>query len=409
MTIDIRPVREDELPGYIESLSTGFLDRPDVARAARELASVWDLERSLGAWQDGRVCGTFRSFPTELTVPGGAQLPAAAISAVTVLPTHRRRGILTSMVAAGHAAARERGETVSVLHASEYPIYGRFGYGMGAREGTWTLATDGLRFHGAPRGTVDLVPVDAASRDVVVGVFEAWRGRQPGEIRRREVSWEFDLALREEFWGTPWKGWLVVHRDEAGAADGYARYHADGRWENRQPRGILHLDELIALTDAANATLWRFLADTDWVATVRAERRSPSDRLPWLIVNARAASLSDVGDGIWVRLLDVPRALEARTWEREARLVIEIVDPEAPGGRLRVALDAGPGGATCRVTAATPDLTVHAAAIGAAYLGGSPLRDAVLAFGWDEHRSGALRTADALFRTMDEPWCSTFF
>ena len=27
----------------------------------------------------------------------------------------------------------------------------------------------------------------------------------------------------------------------------------------------------------------------------------------------------------------------------------------------------------------------------------------------EEHRSGALADADALFRTADEPWCSTFF
>jgi predicted acetyltransferase len=409
MTFDIRPVRDDELPAYIEALSTAFLDRPDVARAARELGSVWDLTRSLGAWESGQVRGTYRSWPTEITVPGGARLAASAVSAVTVLPTHRRQGILTQMVATGHATARERGEVFGVLHASEYPIYGRFGYGMAAREGVWTVQTAGLGFHPDRSGTVEMVRVDGDARDTVVRVFDAWRARQPGEIRRRDVSWEFDLALREEFWGTPWKGWLAFHRDPTGSVDGYVRYHADGTWENRQPKGVLHVDELHALTDEATATLWRFLGEIDWVATLRAERRSPSDRLPWLLVNARAASLGEVGDGIWLRMLDVPAALSARTYEREGRLVLEIADREAPGGRLRVELDGGPHGATCRPTDADPDLSLDIAALSAAYLGGSRLRHAVIATGCDEHRPGALVEADALFRTADEPWCSTFF
>ena len=409
MTFEIRPVREDELPEYIEALSTAFLERPDIARAARELGSVWDLGRSLGAWADGRVRGTYRSWPTEITVPGGARLAAAAVSAVTVLPTHRRRGILTTMVAAGHATARERGEIFGVLHASEYPIYGRFGYGMAAREGVWTVQASGLRFHADGSGTVEIARIDGEARDVVRGVFDAWRGRRVGEIRRRDVSWDFELGLREEFWGTPWKGWLAFHRDAEGVVDGYVRYHADGTWENRQPRGVVHVDELHALTDEATATLWRFLVEIDWVATLRAERRSPSDPLPWLLVNARAASLSDVGDGIWLRILDIPAALAARTYEREGRLVLDVADREVTHGRIRVMLEGGPGGATCQVTDASPDLSLDVAALGAAYLGGSRLRDAVVATGFDEHRPGALAEAEALFRTADEPWCSTFF
>jgi len=108
-------------------------------------------------------------------------------------------------------------------------------------------------------------------------------------------------------------------------------------------------------------------------------------------------------------LLDVPRALEARTYEREARLVLEVIDAEAPDGRMRVELDAGPAGATCRPTDRGADLTLDVAALGAVYLGGARLRDAVLAHGADEYRSGALAEADDLLRTGDVPWCSTFF
>ena len=194
------------------------------------------------------------------------------------------------------------------------------------------------------------------------------------------------------------------------AIDGYVRYHAQSKWELRQPRNLIEVDELHALTDDATAALWRFLAETDWVATIKAERRSPSDRLPWTLTNARAASITEQGDALWVRLLDLPRALEARTYAGEGRVVLEIVDPEASGGRCRVALDVGPEGARCTSTEKSPELTVHTSAVAAAYLGGTRLRDAAVATGgMDEHRAGAGADAERLLRTPDEPWCSTFF
>jgi predicted acetyltransferase len=408
---EIRRLGADELVGFVETAGTAFLERPkDVAKIADELRSLWDLERTWGAFDGARMVGTYRSWATEVTLPGGARLPAAAESGVSVLPTHRRRGILRAMVAAEHAAARDRGEAVGLLYAAEYPIYGRFGYGPGTQEATWTLDARAATFVEASTGSVEVVRPDETARDGMMAVFEAWRLRTTGEIQRRDYRWDFDLALRPDHWGEDWKGFLALHRDEAGALDGYVRYsRAADKWEQGQPRNIVKVDELHALTDEAYATLWRFLAEMDWVATITAERRSPGERLPWLLVNGRDVCLSDLADALWVRLLDVPRALEARAYDRAASLVLEVVDGEATGGRARWHLEAGPDGARCRVTDRTPDLTLDVSALGAAYLGGISLRDAVLTRGADEHRPGALAEADRLLRTGDVPWCSTFF
>jgi predicted acetyltransferase len=313
------------------------------------------------------------------------------------------------MIAAEHAAMRERGESIGLLYASEYPIYGRFGYGPAVRDATWTIDARSTTFHEPIRGSVEIVRPGPESREAIAAVFDAWRHRQPGEIRRRPYRWDFELAIRATSWGTPWKGFLALHRDETGAVDGYARYRVEDKWESGQPRNVLNLDELHALNDDAYNSLWRFLVEIDWVAWIKAERRSSAERLPFLLTNARAAQLSDLNDGMWVRLFDLPQALEARTWERSVALVIEAIDDEADGGRVRVALDAGPDGATCRATDRSPDLTLHVGALGAAYLGGTPLRHAVIARGIDEHRDGALAEADAAFRTLDPPWTSTFF
>ena len=408
MPVEIRTVRPNEFEGYVDAVSTGFIDRPNVARLAEVVAPFWQLDRTWGAWDGDRCVGTWRSWGTELTVPGGAQVPAAAVSAVTVSPTHRRRGLLKGMTAAAHRAIRDGGEALAILWASEYPIYSRFGYGPATRTATWSVQTRSTSFTGAPVSGIELVTPSPETRDIIRDVFERWRVRQPGEVRRLPNRWDDYLGLVESPWGHTWKGFLALHRDGSGAVDGFARYSGEERWTDRQPDMTIKVNELHALTPEAYHALWRFVGEIDLATMVVAENRRVSERMPWMLTNQRAAVLSGVGEALWVRVFDVVRALVARSYERSGRLVLEVVDPEVPAP-IRVALDATPDGATCRRSDHSPDLTLPIAALGAAYLGGTRLRDIVLGTGADEHRSGALAEADALFRTVDEPWCTTNF
>ena len=411
MAVTIRTIREDETRNWLEAVSAGMFEHMDATKVAEEVRPLWDFNRVWGAFEAGAVVGTLRTFASELTLPGGGRLPASSVAGVAVRATHRRRGILRQLMAVEHAAARERGEALAILHAMEYPIYGRFGYGPATLSATWTLDAMATEFRGSPAGSVELATASPEARDAIKGVFEAWRLRQPGEISRRESTWDYDLGLRESAWGPRWNGDLAFHRDRAGRLDGYVRYRVEDKWVARQPRYALTVNELHALTDDAYAALWQYLASVDLVATIKAERRAPAERLPWLLTNGRAAEPSEIGDELWVKLLDVPRALGGRAYERQARIVLEVIDGTGTDAktRTRVALDASPAGSTCTITDRDADLTLEAAALGAAYLGGARLRDAVVTHGFDEHRRDALATADALFATLDAPWCSTFF
>jgi predicted acetyltransferase len=409
MEIEIRSAAPDEFAAAVDVISTAFLERPDLVAVAASMAETWDATRTWIAWDGARACGTFRSIGAQLTVPGGATLPVAAVSAVTVLPTHRRRGILTAMAAKEHGALVERGEAAGLLYASEYGIYGRFGYAPATHVTDWVVDRRAAGVRGASTGSVELVTVDEAAKALLKGIFESWRPRRAGEITRTEAGWDFRLGLRDDAWDQRWKGWVLVHRDASGAPDGYARYKADPKWEHHAAVGELIVQELVTLDREAYAALVRFLLEVDLVARLKLESRPERDPLRWLLANARAASPTDTIDGLWVRLFDLPRALEARAYEREASVVLEVLDGAVGGGTLRFLLDAGPDGATCRPTDRSPDLTLPVAALGGAYLGGTRLRDITLATGVDEHREGALARADALLRTSEEPGCSTFF
>ena len=418
MSLEVRSVQADELVQFIDALSTGFLDRPNVEAVAGEVSQHWDLTRAWAAFDDGRICGTFRTWAGKLTVPGCRDVPASAVTGVTVLPTHRRRGVLSRMVRAGHAGARERGEIVSMLFASEFPIYGRFGYGPATTWTSWTLRTKQSSFLRAAEdpGRISILPTDESALEICHAIYEAVRLRRPGEVWRRPITWKDDFGLSADVWGQKWKGFVAVHHDASGTPDGFVRYHTEDKWDDRQPANKLFVDDLQAVTDDVEAALWRFLASIDWVATIRAERRSPDEQLPWLLTNLRATTADDIGDGLWLKLLDVPAALEARRYEQAGSVVLEVIDGDGadPYGnrieeRIRVALDAGPDGVTATATDRSPDLTIASGALGAAYLGGTRLSRAVLQAGFEEHRPGALDLADALLKTRDAPWCSSFF
>jgi len=323
---------------------------------------------------------------------------------------------MSRLAGAEHAAARERGEKVAMLWASEFPVYGRLGYGPATATAAWTFRTRQTAMVADPadEGTTELAPSNDETLETVRGVYETWRAGQPGEVWRRPITWRNDFGLTNDAWGSGWKGFVALHRDRGGAVDGYARYHAEEKWEDRSPSNRLIVDDLHGLTYTTEAALWRFIAGIDWVGTVRAEHRHPADRLPWLLTNPRAAVPDDIGDGLWIKLLDVSTALERRRYERSASIVLEVIDDDGTDARgerierkVRVALDASPDGARATVTARSPDLTIRAGALGTAYLGGTRLSHAVLAGGVHEGRPGALADADALLATLDPPWCST--
>jgi predicted acetyltransferase len=410
MSIEIRhPVSAEDYAAAVDVASTAFLERADTAKAAAQLPRHWPAERSWVAWDGPSACGTFLSAATELTLPGGASLPAAAVSAVTVLPTHRRRGILTRMAETAHRSIVDEGEPLAVLMASEYPIYGRFGYAPATRSAWLAIHARETSVLGEATGSTELAPLNETTRDAARAVYEVARHRVAGEVWRDDITWDIDTGLEfDAFEGSRWTGFIALHRDGAGSIDGYARYRTEPKW-GRGPAGEIEVRDLHAISDAAYQDLWRLLLSVDLVALVKAPNRPVEEPLPWLLSNPRAVDVERLRDRLWVRIFDLPRALEARAYERTESLVLEVVDDAAWGGTRRWRLEAGPDGARCTPTSAAADLTVPITALGAAYLGGARLRDVVRATGGEEHREGALAEADSLFRTADVAWCSTPF
>ncbi|MFI7410422.1 GNAT family N-acetyltransferase [Streptomyces sp. NPDC049627] len=412
--IDVRPITEADLPDWTRALNTGFLRTPDVSdQEIADRASYVIPPRTLGAFDTGRCVATFRSFPQELTAVGGTPVPADAISNVTVTPTHRRRGLLTRMMAHDLAAAKARGDVVATLIAAEFPIYGRYGFGPATWSAEWTVDVPrtGLdpRWSGPDDGgRIDIVD-GADVRKIGPELFERMRHIQPGTVDRDERWWQVNtgvLRLDREPWTEPF---FAVYRSAAGDVEGLVSYTADDRWgDGMRPQNTATVNWLIATAPDAERALWRYLCSIDWIMTVKSGRRSPDDLLPLCLPDPRAARITTLADGLWVRILDVVRALEARTYDGQGTLVLEVVDGAGfTGGRYR--LEASADGASCTPTTAAAELTLDVADLACLWLGDeSAVRLAALGR-VQEQRAGAARVADALLRTSRRPWCPDIF
>ncbi len=404
--VTLRTISPEEVPDFLRAIELAFSERPTEEEIAHE-SSVTEPDRSLAAMDGAAVVGTAGAFSRELTIPGGT-IPMAAVTMVGVVATHRRQGILRMLMRRQLEDVRERGEVVAGLTASEGAIYGRFGYGMATLAGRFQLdkRTAVLRGSPSPEGRIELVPLEEALQLMPIP-FERVRRTTPGMLARTPVWWEY--ATRDlERWRDGASALLHgVHRT-ADEVDGYVSYRFKHDWSEGVPEGSVIVQELMAATPEAYADLWRFVLGIDLAARVEGRSRPSDEPLLHLLAEPRRLRLQ-LGDGLWIRLVDVPRALEARRYRTDGRVVLEVHDEFFPANQGRYELEGGPDGVTCRPTDADPDLELAVEDLGAAYLGGTSFDALAQAGRVRILRAGADARADAMFGTARAPWCPNHF
>jgi predicted acetyltransferase len=353
---------------------------------------------------DGEFAGGGGAFPFELTVPGG-RVPSAGVTVIGILPPFRRRGLLSGLMRAQFEAMHERGEHVAYLWASEDRIYGRYGYGM-ASQTTWIdVSRDraGFAVPSAPAGSVRIVEVEEATKRFPQ-VYERVAVATPGMFGRTPAWWETrtlrDSPERREGGGPH----VRILYEEDGRADGYAIYRVHAHWEDGLPDGHVNVIEALGATPQATAAIWRYLLDVDWMQFVRARLLPVDHELTFLLAEPRYLR-ARVGDGLWVRVVDVGEALRARTYAALEPVVIEVADAYCPWneGRWRV----GPDGAGRSDD--EPDLRCDVRELGSVYLGGVTWNELLRAGRVAELSEGAAARATRLFAADRAPWCAEIF
>ena len=413
-TIQLRQPADDPvaLRAYLAPIGAAFGEPVDDAGFEAERA-VWEIDRTIGAvdcavdgdrWVGGADAHTFR-----LTVPGRREVGAAGITGVGVAPDHRRRGILTKMMRWLLDQAVERGEPVAVLHASEGAIYPRFGFGLATLAGTFDMERSDFRFArpADPLGRVRLVSPDEAMA-IIPALYEQVRPGVPGALTRSAAKWRAHLLAD----GGPHvrrmgSKYLAVLR-VGGEARGYAIYRLKPEWESRGPRHVVTVFEVTGLDVAAERALWEWIAGIDLVARIKAVRTPVPHPLFLQVEDLRRLGLV-VGNGLWVRLLDLPAALEGRSYAGSGVVTVEVTDAFYPANAGRWRLEITQGDATVTPTTDAPDLVLDTTDLASVYLGGFTFADLARAGRAGECREGAIADADRLFWSNAPASCTTMF
>lgn len=406
MPIEIVPFTGESLRPWIDAGEIPFGGHvPE--EAYLEWSELLERERLLSALDGTRIVGTATAFSFRLTVPGG-ELPAAGVTAVAVLPTHRRRGILRSMMRVQIDDVHARGEPLAILFASEPAIYPRFGYGLASLSASFEIERTFAAFRDVPQpeGTVRLLTVDEAAV-ALPPVYDAIRRSRPGFYDRSETWWRTEVLSDAVFRRRGAGPQMLALFEADGVAEGYARYRLKDEWDDRGPRFTLLVRELQATTDRAFRDLWRYLFDVDLVRTIQAPRQSPDPTLLLLLADPRRLGLT-MADGLWVRLVDVRAALAGRSYPGAGSLVMELDDAFCPWNSGRWRLDVSDS-TTLERTESAPDLALASTDLGSAYLGGFSFSELARAGRVRELRPGGLMRADALFATPRPPWCPQVF
>ncbi|MCT7353649.1 GNAT family N-acetyltransferase [Streptomyces sp. 15-116A] len=407
VTVDgLRKLAKDDWDTWYGTLIRAFGGVPEADEERELWNSLTEFDRSVGVWDGDECVGTAGAFTFGLTVPGGASVPAAGVTMVSVAATHRRRGVLTSMMRRQLDDIRSWGEPLAVLTASEPAIYGRFGYGTAAFSLDAEIDTSRVTLS-TPEGTDDVRVRYAAPAEVAEecrAVYDRLVPGRPGMLRT-PPGWERVPLLDPESDrdGASPLQCVVARRD--GETVGYARFRVKPGWGTAGPDGTVLLSDLAALDPAADAALWRFLAGIDLTSTLVVRRRPVDEAWQYLVSDIRRCRPS-LRDWLYVRLVDVGAALAQRTYQAPVDVVFEVEDAFCPWNAGRWRLTGDTKGASCERTTDAADLALSVRELGAAYLGGVSLAALGAAGRVRELRGGALAEAAVGFGAVGgvAPW-----
>jgi predicted acetyltransferase len=401
VAVEVKVCAPEEVRGALDAIWHYFGGRT-TEENVELLGKILPADRVHAAFENGSIVGGAGAYLFETTVPDGAQVPTAGVMAVGVLPTHRRRGVLTKLMQRQLADAHERGEPLALLYASEGGIYSRFGYGLASLAGNIALPKEhALLLDDEPIGQARILDGEEETLELLPGIYDRVQPQTPGMFTRTRGWWEVRRLHQRP--GRPGGEQVRVAIELDGELEAYALYRLNFAARNMVSETTLEIGEALGTSPRALAAIWRYLLAIDWVARIEASWL-PLDHplFQWLREPRRLHCT--VVDALRVRLVDVGAALAARG-PGEGSIVLDVRDEFCPWNQARWRISDG----SVDRTTAEADVVLGVSELGSVYLGGFTFDQLLRAGRLEELKPDGVDRADELFRSTRQPSCPELF
>ena len=412
MPLEIRQIRADEIESFLRAMSGPFAfdlpdEEPEREKMLDRFSSTFEVDRTRCAFDGAEMVGTLGAFTLDMTVPGGA-VSCAGTTMVTVLASHRRQGVLRQMMDAHFAEARERGDPIAGLWASDAAIYGRFGFGMAAVGAKYEIDRRHLAFHRlAPTGSPTRFVVASEAAEILPQVYDAVRTTRPGMFTRSEAWWKHrNLNDRPDRRDGATAFRFAVSTGKDGRPNGYAQFRVKEGWENGHGAHEVRIVEIMGTEASAFRGLLEVVLSHDLATKITAWDRPLDDPVFDLLASGRRA-VPEVSDALWICLLDVAGALTARRYDSPGAAVLGVHDPRTRKATSWL-LETDGVESSCSRTERNPDIELDLEDLGSAYLGRARFGELVRA-GRASAEPETARRLDRMFTWDPQPWCPEVF
>ncbi len=402
--LTVRPLSDSDVDDMLDLDSSAFGVDPPRDFLDDLVLPHLELDRFIGARDPlahDELVAAAAILSKRMTFPGTVVHPVAGVTFVAVRPGWRRRGLLRAMMTHQLHGLHETGaEPVAILTTSEGALYGRFGYGQAIGQARLELLHGAALRPGTPTEAVVETRAERA-RPLARALYERVAPTIPGHLARPDAIWKLRTSDHAELRNG------ASHRRWAMHPDGYACYRIKPDWAHHGPNSELVLDEICAATPVARASLWQYLMTMDLVRTVAYRHSWVDDPLRDLLIDPRRMRLT-LADHVWLRIVDLDRAIGLRAFSAPFRAVIEITDSFCPWNDGTWVLDLTASGGRATRSAGAAQVRLDIADLGGAFLGGTPVARLSSA-GRIEGDPASIRALGETLATPIAPWCPEGF
>ena len=424
MSIKIIPVNKSNIFEWRKSVRAVFGDIPNkdvVIRMVNERFMIdfetWNepSDRLLAAvdTETNQIVGTGGADKYSITVPGGNNINMAGIAFMGTLPTHKRRGIFSSMMNKLHSQAKERGDSIAGLWASQSLLYNRFGYGLSTIREDWQINSNHTKLSKSKNDSIRLELVDKKKAlEEIPKIYDIYRKCQNGATDRTQGYWNYLLYEDDNSMynksGNSGIFFVLAYRDNKPSGYAFYNFNKESGVAHEDDKGTLKVEEIISIDRETNHALWQYIFGIELIEEITFNRRAPNDPLYLMLENPRKLQRETI-DGLWVRIIDPISMLEGRTYNHKGKVTINLSGQNQKDIEGTYLIDTDGKNTEVKKVKGKASIYMRPSDLSSIYFGGVSPGEHFQAGNIDVENHNSLRELTNMFFVEQEPWCNTDF